>query len=82
MWNADLVRLATEELGGTSTGAMRTTVGQLRLALREHCRALRDPGTSLPIGLPRMKLDELKIEATQRPISCRLSRNESRHGRC
>ena len=81
MWlmrKADLVRLATEELGWSSTKAMKTTVGQLRLALREHRAALWGPGTSLPTGLTRMRLDELKVEAAQRSIPLQASEAHSK----
>ena len=54
MRKADLVRLAMEELGWSSTRATKTTVGHLRFALREHRVALPGPGTSLPTGLSRM----------------------------
>ena len=68
MRKEELVRLAMEELGWTHGKAMKTTTGQLRLALREHRAALRGPAGSLPTGLSRMKLDELQVEATQRSI--------------
>ena len=43
-------------------------MGQLRLALCEHRAALRGHGSTLPVGLSRMKLEELRVEATQRSI--------------